>query len=477
MSETKQFLGKTHSHFTIALLALALVLSGCRGSGSGGGVPGQKQAPQFKPGINLIPVAQDVQIGKQNAMQMERQMRILADPATQNYISQMGAKMSAKAPGERFPYQFKVVDTREVNAFALPGGFLYVNRGAIEAARNEAELAGVMAHEISHAALRHGTNQMSKQMIAQKGLQAAAAILSGADGGGLSGALVGMLGGGAMNLAFLKFGRTAEKEADITGAQIMASAGYDPRAMAGFFDMLQKLSGQRQPEMLSDHPDPGNRIRYLNDLMPKLNIAPNAITDTQEFQQLRARLKGAPAGASRQIARQSASGQISRPPAPSGEMATLTAPDRTYQISVPANWQNTNDGDHLIFAPEGAAARTNQGFVVTHGMFVGTYPIDPQLRGDLTAATRAFVQMQLESNPEMRPLDNIRQTSIGGRPALYTPIGGESPVTGMEERDVIVTTVLPDGRLFYIVLISPTDEAQNYSQAFERALGSIRFAQ
>jgi Zn-dependent protease with chaperone function len=455
-------------------LAFNVLLSGCRSGGGNVGVPGQKQAPQFKPGFNLMSPQQDIAIGKQNAMQIERQMRLLPDQEVQRYISAIGQKLAAKAPGEKFPYQFKVVDTKEVNAFALPGGFLYVNRGAIEAARNEAELAGVMAHEVSHSALRHGTSQMTKQIVAEKGLQLAAAILSSRDnGGGMSGQMIGMLGSGALNLAFLKFGRTAEKEADITGAQIMASAGYNPAAMAGFFETLLKMGGPRPPEMMSDHPDPGNRVKYLNELVPKLSVAPNAITDTPEFQRIRARLRGLPAGASRQLARQAPSTEVARPPAPSSQMATLTAPDQSYQLAIPSNWQQITDGELLVFAPQGAAGRSENGLVVTHGVFVGTLAVEGN---DSARLHQAFIEMQLRDNPEMQPLDSPKQTEIGGLPAIYTPIGGNSPVTGRPERDVIVTTVLPNGKLFYIVLISPVDEAQSYNNAFQQLLGSIRFA-
>src|SRR5581483_5519868 len=442
------------------------------------GVPSQKQAPQFKPGFNLLSPQQDVEIGRRNAMQVERQMRMLADTEVQGYIRNIGAKLSAKAPGEKFPYQFKVVETKEVNAFALPGGFLYVNRGLIEAAQNEAELAGVMAHEISHAALRHGTNQISKQMVAEKGLGIAAAILGGSDDNqsGLSGQLVAMLGSGALNLAFLKFGRTAEKQADITGAEIMAAAGYDPHAMPAFFQTLLKLGGPRPPEMLSDHPDPGNRVQYLNELIPKLSVSPNAVADTPAFQQVRAKLRGMPAVDSRQLARQPAPTEVARPEPPSSQVAKLTAPDGSYQIEIPSNWQQITDGDHLVFAPKNAAGKTEEGLVVTHGMFIGTFDLPQQLKGNLGEATKAFIKLQLESNPEMQQQDDIKQTTLGGRAALYSPVGGTSPITGRPERDVIVTTILPNGRLFYLVLISPVDEAQTYSGAFEHALGSIRFA-
>lgn len=454
------------------LVGLLVWQTACSRGGSVGPVRGQEQAPQFKAGFNLMSPEQDVAIGRQHAAQIEREMRVLPDQVVQQYVNNIGKKLAAQTPGEKFPYQFKVVDVKEINAFALPGGFLYVHTGAIVAAKNEAELAGVMAHEISHAALRHGTNQMSKQMVAEKGLGVASAIL----GGGRDGATLGdsVLSAGA-SLLFMRFSRTAEKQADLMGAQIMASAGYDPRGLGDFFKTLM-AEGARPPQILSDHPDPGNRIQYLNELLPQLKVAPNPIVDTPEFQQLKARVRGLPGG--RDLRRQALpqSRPVARPPSPSSQQQALRAPDGSFGISVPSNWQMISGGNDLsIFAPEGAAGKTSTGgVVVTHGIFVGTQDLPDNLR-DLGQASKAFVELQLRDNPEMRVLGNFQQTQLGGLPALYVAIGGESPVTGRNERDIICTTILPNGKLFYLVLISPEDEAQAYNPAFLRTLESVQF--
>jgi beta-barrel assembly-enhancing protease len=441
--------------------------------GSSSPVPGQEQAPQFKAGFNLMSPQQDIEIGRKYAQQIERETRVLQDAAVQQYIDAVGKKLAAQAPGEKFPYQFKVVDVKEINAFALPGGFLYIHTGAIAAAQNESELAGVMAHEISHAALRHGTNQMSKQIVAEKGLGVAAAILRGEQNGGSLSDLV--LGAGA-NLLFLRFSRTAEKQADITGAEIMASAGYDPRGLGNFFQTLLSASA-RPPQILSDHPDPGNRIQYLNELLPKLKLAAQPVTDTPEFQHIKARVRGLPGG--RDFRRPALPPKtVARPPAPAAQQQEMRAPDGAYALTVPSNWQMITASDKLlIFAPPGAAGKTDKGsVVVTHGMFVGIEALPDNMR-NLEQASQAFVELQLRDNPEMRVLDNMKSTNLGGLPAMYIPIGGASPVTGREERDIICTTILPNGKLFYLVLISPRDEAEVYNPAFQQTLGSLRFGQ
>src|SRR5262249_36436199 len=252
--------------------------------GGGSRMGSRKSDTHFKPGFNLFSEQQDIELGRQSAEEVMRETPLLRDQQIQNYISNLGQKLASKAPGYKFPYQFRVTATRDINAFALPGGFMFVNAGAIAAAKNEGELAGVMAHEISHVALRHGTSQATKAYIAQAGLS----VLGGLAGGDTDlGQVIQTLGGAGGNAIFLKFGRTAETQADLEGARIMAEAGYDPRDLANFFKTLQEKGGQRVPEILSDHPDPGNRIKAINDLLPSLSVSSNPVHDSQEFEQIK----------------------------------------------------------------------------------------------------------------------------------------------------------------------------------------------
>jgi beta-barrel assembly-enhancing protease len=472
----------TRKRIISALLCavLAAPLAACR---FGGGSSGGSQPAHFKPGFNLLSPEQDVNIGRQNAAQVEREMPLFNDPATQQYVSAVGARLAARAPGEKFPYQFKVINVREINAFALPGGFMYVNRGTIEAARNEAELASVMAHEIAHVALRHGTSQLSKQLVAEKGLQIAVSIIGG-NGATLADQVLGAGASAGVSLLFLRFSRTMEKQADLSGAQIMASAGYDPRAMPAFFKVLEeqeRRAGGGPPQLLSDHPAPGNRVAYLNEFIPSLKVAAQPVTDTQEFQNVRARLRGIPPARVGQLDRSDADTGASRepmarPPAPSPDARELRAPDGSYELAIPNNWEQITEGNEMIFAPRGAAAKVGEELHVTHGLFVGAVELPANVR-DLRQATEAYLRAQLEGNAYLSVIGDARQTTLGGLPAIMTAVGGESPVTGREERDIICTALLPDGRLFYLVLIAPQDEAEAYKSAFERTVTSVRFRQ
>jgi predicted Zn-dependent protease len=210
--------------------------------------------------INLFSEKQEVELGRRSAAEAERQLPMLRDDQVEGYVNSIVRRLASAAPGPRFPYQARVVNASDINAFALPGGYMYVNRGLIEAVRNEDELAGVLAHEMAHVAERHGTEQLTKAYGVQAGAGLLAQILAGRDGRlGVPEQVVGSLG---LNALMMKFSRNAENEADRVGAQTMARAGYDPMAMATFFDLLQQQRG-RNPnavaQFFSSHPSPANR--------------------------------------------------------------------------------------------------------------------------------------------------------------------------------------------------------------------------
>src|SRR6266513_1267189 len=241
---------------------------------------------KLKPGFNLFSPKQDIDMGRQSAQEAERQLQILAtrDPAT--YINTLGLNLASHAPAnEMYSFQFKIVNDTAINAFALPGGFVYINRGAIEAADTEGQIAGVMAHEIGHVVLRHGTNQMSKAYIAQAPL----AILGGALGSNSVGSVLAQLGVGfAANSLLLKYSRDAESQADLMGTQIMYDAGYDPRGMVEFFEKIQAESKGRAIQFFSDHPNPENRISNVQREIVRLGGAPaSARRDSPDVQSVK----------------------------------------------------------------------------------------------------------------------------------------------------------------------------------------------
>ena len=254
------------------------------------------------------------------------------------------------APGEKYPYQFKIVNDTAINAFALPGGFVYVNRGAIEAADNEAQIAGVMAHEIGHVVMRHGTNQVSKAYLAQAPL----AVLGGALGNNSIGSVLGQLGVSlGLNSLFLKYSRDAETQADVLGTQILHDSGYDPKAMVDFFEKIQAESKDRAIQFLSDHPNPENRITNVQHEIERLGgQPPSARSDSPDFHTVKMALAAMPAprkGAAPTSNR--SDNKNGRPQPPSTRMATYSGQD--LQFRYPENWQRYGQGTALTFAPDG----------------------------------------------------------------------------------------------------------------------------
>ena len=259
---------------------------------------------KITPDKNSYSVADDVKLGQEAAAEAKKQLPMLNDNRVDDYVEDVGARLAAAIPGELrhagFRYTFDVVNQKEINAFALPGGPMFLNRGMIEAAKTEAEMAGVMAHEIAHVALRHGTAQATKGQKFQIG--AVAGQILGAIVGGAAGSVISQGSQFGLGAYFMKYGREYERQADLMGAQIMARAGYDPREMANMFKTIQAQGGRSGPEWLSSHPDPGNRYNAIIQEASMLRVEGNA--NSGQFQSVKSRLAGmSPAYTAEQIAK------------------------------------------------------------------------------------------------------------------------------------------------------------------------------
>ncbi len=224
---------------------------------------------------NKYTPAQDVELGRKAAEEVEQQLPILRDEDVTSFVASIGRRVVDAIPQEfrhaEFHYSFQVVNVREINAFALPGGPMYVNRGMIEAARTEGEVAGVMAHELSHVALRHGTAQATKATKYEIGTLLGAVV--GSIIGGNVGSAVAQGTQFGLGTAFLRFSREFERDADLLGSHIMAAAGYSPLEMASMFKTIEKQGGSGGPQWLSDHPNPGDRYEVHHS---RSAIAPGA---------------------------------------------------------------------------------------------------------------------------------------------------------------------------------------------------------
>jgi hypothetical protein len=427
---------------------------------------------------------QDVQLGREAAVQVEQQLPLLRDDNVTSFIADIGQRLVRSIPAElqhaEFNYSFKVVNVREINAFALPGGPMYVNRGMIEAAKTEGEVAGVVAHELSHVALRHGTAQATKATKYEIGTIAGAVI--GAIVGGNVGSVIAQGTQFGLGTAFLRFSREYEKQADIEGSQIMARAGYDPREMANMFRTIEKQGGSGGPAWLSDHPNPGDRYAYISKEAQSLRVE-SATRDTAAFQSVQTRLKQmSPAPTTEEATRTAGNKRPTGTPGSSGRItANVERPSSRYssytegnlfRISVPSNWRELPDNNSVTFAPEGAYGAVNQQSVFTHGVQVG---VARQEGHDLQTATDELVQSLSQSNPRMsRAAGSVRGT-LGGLSALRTSLANQNEVTDRTERIELYTALLNDGTLFYLIGVAPDNEYSAYQQVFNRVAGSISF--
>jgi beta-barrel assembly-enhancing protease len=251
------------------------------------------------PGSVSINKHDQEQLGLKAMVQVYQQMPLLPDssPVTQ-YIQQLGSKLQRVIPQQySWPYQFHVVQESDINAFALPGGPVFINVGTINAADSEAELAGVMAHEMSHVYMQHGAKQASKESLAEGILGVVGGILG--EGTAADLARAGMqLGAGTI---LLKYSRTDEAQADAVGAIIMYKAGYDPRALATFFEKLEKQPGSNGIQFLSDHPNPGNRTQAIDN---EIRSWPpeRYLTSMLEFSRVKSDARGVKTYTAQQIA-------------------------------------------------------------------------------------------------------------------------------------------------------------------------------
>ncbi len=435
-------------------------------------VPASAQLHQYKPGFNLFTRDQDVQLGKEAAGEIEKQVEIVNNRELTDYINSIGSKLAAQPQADKYPYAFKVVNDPSINAFALPGGPAFVHTGLIAAVDNEAQLAGVLAHEITHVALRHGTNQATRANL----IQLPAILASKAAG---TESLLGQLAqigiGVGANSVLLSFSRTAETQADLVGVQIAAQAGYNPIEMARFFQKLEADGGARGPQFFSDHPNPGNRMKAIEDeiqYLPRRNY--NA--DTGQLARMKAVVARLPAP--RKPIAQQAKPSASSPSIPNSRPTDRVRQyqGRDYSLSYPENWNPvaSQDASSVMIAAPSAMLQSQSGVSMGYGVMVAYYrPRDAE--ANLWQATDEFVSQLRSADPRMHAgRDMPREVKIGGKSAILSTLNSDSMFQGQSEVDLLVTVAHPNGVL-YLVLVAPESESQYANRAFDQLLQSMRF--
>jgi predicted Zn-dependent protease len=430
---------------------------------------------------------QDVQLGREAAAEVRKQYPVVTDSALAGYLDRLGKRLVAAAPAELnnplFEYSFTPVNLKEINAFALPGGPMFVNRGMFEAATGEGEVVGVMAHELSHVLLRHGTANATKAQNFQLG-QLAGAIAGAVVGGGW-GQVISEGSQFGLGTAMLKYSREYEKQADLLGAQIMARAGYDPRDLGRMFETIQKQARSGGPEWLSSHPDPGNRSSYIAKEAAALQISPRA-THAAEFQQAQGLFAALPPAKSMAELERASSGgapssggasgntsvgRVGDPvPPPSSQFRSVQG-GTVFDASVPQNWKAVSSSNAVKFVPQNGYGVVEGGqSVFTHGVELGVARASSR---DLRDATNTLIANFAKSNPDLRQTSDPRDVQLSQRSGLAMSLVNRSHLGGTE-RIGIYTTFLADGNLFYVATIVPDEEAARYRPVFDRIAGSIR---
>lgn len=432
---------------------------------------GQKKLP--KPGWNLFSKEQDIEIGREFSKQIEQQHHIVQNQELTDYVNRIGMRLVERGQLEKYPFFFKVVQEDSINAFALPGGPMYVHTGLIKAADNEAQLAGVLAHELSHVVLRHGTNQATKANATQLIAMLGGAMLGS---GSLTGQLAQLGIGLGANSVLLKFSRGAESDADLLGAHAMAKAGYNPVEMARFFEKLQAETGKRSgvAEWFSSHPNPGNRVKSVEEQLPYMARGPYSATEG-DLQRMKAAVEKLPAAPKKPAAGQG--GQAAPAPLPNAQKPrsiSMSSNAVSYRgsgftISYPDNWKaNPGNGSVTIAPPEGLVEGGHIGF----GMMISG--ARSQRRVNLDQDSEQLIRGLIQNNSNMRVEAQPQRITVGGSQALVTRLSSDSPYANNRETDVVITVDRGD-TLLYLICIAPEADFPRLEPGFQSMVRSIRF--
>ena len=436
---------------------------------------------------NKFTPQQDVELGREAAAEVRQQYPIIKDQRIAGYLSKLGDRLVEAAPAELkqpvYEYSFTPVNLKEINAFALPGGPMFVHRGMFDAAAAEGEVVGVMAHELSHVLLRHGTANVTKSQNPWLQLGQVAGMVGGAVVGGAAGSAIAQGSQFGLGTLLLRYSRDFEKQADLLGAQIMARAGYDPRGLARMFETIAKEAATSggTPQWMSSHPNPGNRTVYITQEAERLTIAIPA--DTSGFEPTKATFASLPPAKSMgELARAKSGGGEEAPasvgtpgqpvPRPSTQYRDI-AGGKVFQASVPSNWTPLASKSAIKVVPENGYGQLSGQAVFSHGVEFGVAKAGSR---DLAEATKVWVQAVAQNNPELRAAGQQQAIRISQRSAIATPLSNPSPLGG-QERIVVHTTFLADGTLFYFLTLVPETDAESFQEAFRRIGESIRLTE
>ena len=429
----------------------------------------------LKPGWNLFSPDQDIKMGQEYAQQIETQTQVINDPALNAYVNRIGQRLVNALEAQKFPFTFKVVNDPSINAFALPGGPMYVHTGLIAAADNEAQIAGVLGHEMGHVILRHGTNQASKANVIQIPAMIAGGLF---DKGGMMGSLAQMGIGLGANSVLMKFSRSAETDADLFGARLVHNAGYNPVELARFFEKLEAETGKgsAMTQFFSDHPNPGNRITTIQSDMKFYKAKPYETSAlTPELTQAKAMIKKLPAPA-----KKPAAGAVQ---APTGPAVSTTVPNgfkqhqnALYAIAFPGDWNAKPGQDGVsasLTAADGVVKGANGQDDIGHGILLNF--VKPS-SNDINAATDELLKGITQGDPNLKPYGAAQNVKIDNYVGKLTALQGQSGMRKGEKENIYVLTVMHTKGMFYGIFVAPESRWQVAEPEYQQMMQTLRFS-
>lgn len=446
---------------------------------------------ELKPCKNNITPQQQIELGKKAVEQVYKQMPILPDssPVTK-YVQALGQKLASQAPGYPWPFNFHVVNVADINAFALPGGSIFVNLGTIQAADDEAQLAAVMAHEISHVVLQHSVCNLEKErrvgILAGIGELASGVIFGDSVLGGLAAKGIGLTAG----LSFLRMSRGDEQQADLEGVGILYDAGYDPRAMPQFFETIEAKYGKGGAQFLSDHPNPGNRTEYVDREISTFVPKAHYVTNSPRFKQIHNVVAGMRAYTSKEVdsgvwkkkdPNQTVSTGVNQynPNTPPNTSIDMTPPQQWitfkgsgFTMQVPSTWRAAGNQNSAMVAPPGgiAASANSQSSNLVYGVLTDVY--QPEQSGSMRDMFDALLSELSRENPGLQPGSPSR-IQIGNIEADSAHSVNQSANNGRGEHDWIVG-VPQKNAMRYFVFVAPEPDFEKMRPTFEHIVNSIR---
>jgi Zn-dependent protease with chaperone function len=421
--------------------------------------------------INFFSLSQDIEIGSESAKEAERSVSLVASTTLPHrHVSAIARRVAQNRSLPALKYRFHIVNSDDINSVGFPGGAIYINRGLLEIASTDDEVAAVVAHEVSHVASRHGTVQLSRQLLAQNPI----AIAAGVPPSQVWKEEITKLGIAlGMDVPFLRYTREQELEAGVMAVRLMAEARYDPEAFRTFLEKIHEAQSSDAPRALAfafNHPQSQTLSPEIAEQIEQLatsTVRARASAEFRAFRSALSRLPAAPAKAA----------DVLEADTPSGALPNVfTHPMDYYRLSYPSGWQVMRTGPHgAMIAPTDGVQSSRNGNDLTHGVMFDLFDISvPDRSLTLEQATNRLIVFLRQRNPSLRIVPGAQtQMLVSDEPGLRTVLIGRSEASSLPEVVWVVTRLYYQS-LFYMVFVAPEDAFPIYQPVFEQMIRSTR---